>query len=68
MPLIEVTLPVAARCRRATGGASDRSNSRCGGFLYTVFAEAFCAFSGDRFCDPVAFGAAEKQTTLQAYC
>ena len=29
--------------------ASDRSNSRCGGFLYSAFAEAFCAFRGIDF-------------------
>jgi hypothetical protein len=29
--------------------ASDRSNSRCGGFLYFTFAETFCAFWGIDF-------------------
>jgi hypothetical protein len=29
--------------------ASDRSNSRCGGFLYSAFAEAFRAFRGINF-------------------
>lgn len=48
MPLVEVTLLVAARCRVRIA-ASDRSNSRRGGFLYFAFAETFHAFRGINF-------------------
>jgi hypothetical protein len=32
-----------------TDAASDRSNSRCGGFLYSAFAQTFRAFRGIDF-------------------
>jgi hypothetical protein len=49
MPPIEVALP-AARCRSSQRRPPriDR-NSRCGGFLYSAFAETFRAFRGINF-------------------
>jgi hypothetical protein len=57
MPPIEAALPVAAQgfadgridVEAALMAASDRSNSRCGGFLYSAFAETFLAFRGKDF-------------------
>jgi hypothetical protein len=40
---------VVSVSKLAPMAASDRSNSRCGGFLYSAFAETFHAFRGKDF-------------------
>jgi hypothetical protein len=40
---------VVSMSKHALMAASHRSNSRCGGFLYSAFAETFRAFRGIDF-------------------
>jgi hypothetical protein len=50
MPLIEGDLTCSCSMSKlALMAASDQSNSRCDGFLYSAFAETFRAFRGVDF-------------------
>jgi len=47
--LLKALTMFVSMSRRALMAASHRSNSRCGGFLYSAFAETFRAFRGIDF-------------------